>query len=285
MAASAEDQIDAALNTWRQGDFTMAPGLEFLHLADLTAPLSPASRQAAVEIGQQVPIEPQPILDDQVPGMVMVSQTCDVVRSCRNRPFVEVAPLISVSPTVLEEARRLKRPALAYIPGAAASGMVADLDRVMTVEKGIAARWPRTAGYTTDEERRKIANAFARKRSRFAFPTDFVGAVTAFSQRLIDKYQKQTEEGAHIRALTEIRVMASPSWDDPNVSLTFWFIKESEPSGCNPDWAKMLDDWVALIDQSGRFQVDAALVVRLQDITAQDYVDSDPLDYERLSSG
>lgn len=282
--AQAEDQIDAALKSWRQGDFTLAPSLDFVHLADLTTPLSPVAEQAAESLNGQLPNEPVPIIDE-VSGIVMVSQTCDIVRSCRTRPYVEVAPLVPVSSSFLEEVRRLKRSNFAYIPGAANSSMVADLDRVMTVEKAVAARWPRTPGYSTDEEGRQISFALGRKRNRFAFPDDFIKAIKRLSERLIQKYGRQNEEGAHIRALREIRVKAAPGWDATSTTLTFWFIKDSDPEGFEPEWAKMLDVWTSLIDQTGRFDLDAAVSVRLRDITAEDYVDSDPLDYERLSTG
>ena len=43
---------------------------------------------------------------DEVQGVVMLSQTCDIVRNCRLRPFVEVAPLIEVDELWVEEIRR-----------------------------------------------------------------------------------------------------------------------------------------------------------------------------------
>ena len=49
MPLSEEDErtIDQALQTWRQGDVSLAAGLEFLHFADLSRPHSPASTQVA----------------------------------------------------------------------------------------------------------------------------------------------------------------------------------------------------------------------------------------------
>ena len=73
--------------------------------------------------------------------MVMLSQTCDVIRSCRQRPFVEVAPPVEVSEQEVKLIRRLKRPAFAYVTGTAKKHLVADLDRIMTVEKTIVAEW------------------------------------------------------------------------------------------------------------------------------------------------
>ena len=287
MSLTREDEavIDQALRTWRQGDVSLDAGLVFLHLADLSRPHSPASRQASAALEESGGVArpgPTPVLDE-VRGMVMLSQTCDVVRGCRDRPFVEVAPVIEVSGREVEEIRRLKRPAFAYVPATAEVRLVADLDRTMTAEKALVAGWTRTPGWETDGERRSFAAAIARKRSRFAFPDDFVAVAEALQSRLADKHDKQTQEGAHLRALREIRVAATPSWDGDPVHLAWWFIKDSDPEGVDADWPKFLDRWLDLFDRSGRFRVDSAIACRLEDLTAQDYVESDLLDLDRLS--
>ena len=107
MALTEEDEqaIDQALQAWSQGDVSLDAGLEFLHLADLSRPHSPASMQAAeavVEEGEAITAAATPVLDE-ARGMVMLSQTCDVIRNCRARPFVEVAPLVEVPEPWVEE--------------------------------------------------------------------------------------------------------------------------------------------------------------------------------------
>lgn len=223
MSLTKEDEraIDEALRSWRQGDVSLDAGLEFLHLADLSRPHSPASCQAAASLEENGKVsEPGPTLVlDGVRGMVMLSQTCDVIRNCRDRPFAEVAPVIEVSEREVEEIRRLKRPAFAHVPATAEDRLVADLDRTMTVEKALVAGWTRTPGWETDEEQRSFAAAITRKRARFAFPDDFVAAAEGLQRRFADKHDKQAPEGAHLRALREIRVSATPSWDDDPVHL------------------------------------------------------------------
>ena len=280
-----EGAVDKALGTWRQGDVCRDAGLEFLHLADLSCPHSPASRQAAASLaedGEVIEAGPTPVLD-AVRGMVMLSQTCDVIRPCQDRPFVDVAPLIEMPERKIEEIRRLKRPAFAYVPATAEDRLVADLDRTMTVEKALVAGWTRTPGWETDDERRDFVLALARKRSRPAFPDDFVAAARPFQRRLVDKHDKETPEGAHLRALREIRVRAVPSWDDDPVYLDWWFIKDSDPEAVDADWPAFLEGWLALFDRSGRFRLDTPIVCRLEDMTARDYVESDLLDLDRLS--
>ena len=280
-----ERTIDEALRVWRQGDVSLDADLEFVHFADLSRPHSPASAQVAEALandGEAIEVGATPVLDE-VRGMVMLSQTCDVVRRCRDRPFVEVAPLVEVDESVVEEIRRLKRPAFAYVPTTVGDRLVADLDRTMTVEKALIAGWTRIPGWQTDDDLRDFARALARKRSRFAFPDDFVAAARSLQQHLIDKHSRQTDEGAHVRALREIRVRAAPSWDASELQLSWWFIKDADPVDVQVDWPALLDQWLALFDQTGRFRLDPPIACRLEDMTARDYVESDHLDLDRLS--
>ena len=288
MPLTEEDKrrIDRALRSWRQGDVSLDAGLEFVHLADLSRAHSPASTQVAEALanrGKTIETEAAPVLD-KAPGVVMLSQTCDIVRDCLNRPFVEVAPLVEAPGQRVEEIRRLERPAFAWVPLTARRRLVADLDRVMTVEKALVAGWTRVPGWKTDDELRDFARALARKRSRFAFPDEFATAVRKLQRHLRDKHDKRTAEGAHLRALREIRVRAAPSWEDGAVQLSWWFIKDADPVGVPVDWPMWLDQWLALFDRTGRFRLDAVIACRLEDMTARDYVESDRLDLDRISS-
>ena len=285
LAGDDERAIDEALRAWRQGDVSLDDGLEFLHIADLSRPHSPASRQVAdamADRGEFIKAGSAAVLE-LVRGMVMLSQTCDVVRGCQERPFVEVAPLIEMSGQEIEPIRRLKRPAFAYVPATAGECLVADLDRTMTVEKAVVAGWKRTPGWRTDDELRDFALALARKRSRFAFPDDFVAAAQALQRRFVDKHDKKTVEGAHLRALREIRVRAAPSWNEKQIRLDWWFVMDSDPENVDTDWPSFMDQWLTLFDQSGRFQLDSWIACRLEDMTARDYMESDRLDLDRLS--
>ena len=82
----------------------------------------------------------------EVLGLSVVTQTCDLVRRCEDRPFVEVCPLVEVEDSTLHEIQRGRRPNYAFIPGVAERSLVADLDRVMTVEKSVVATWDRVRG-------------------------------------------------------------------------------------------------------------------------------------------
>jgi hypothetical protein len=280
------EEINHRLRLWRQGDVVLDSGLEFLHLGDVSRPLGPASHQiaSASESAAEIPRGATPILDE-VAGLVMLTQTCDIVRDCRERPFVEVALLIRVTAETLADIRRLRRPAFAYVPGTAANRLVADLDRIMTVEKALVSDWTRVSGWKTDEELRNFTQALSRKSARFAFPDDFILAVRRLQDRILSKHDKKSDEGAHLRALSEIRVRAAPSWDSQLVQLSWWFIKDADPGEVGKvDWPGWVDKWIKLFAQTERFNVVPPTVCRLEDMTARDYVESDRLDLDRLSS-
>ena len=185
--------------------------------------------------------------------------------------------------TQLQKIAKGRRPNYAFVPGVSAERLVADLDRVMTVEKAVVLQWTRRAGCTNDHESRILAKALARKRERPAFPDDFTPFVSKLQKRLIEKHEKDSDEGRALRALREIRVSASPAWDAAQVSLMFWFIRDVDmPEFEDRRWHEHMDAWMKLIPAAGRFAAEG-VVVTLPDMTAAEYVTSDRLDLEYLS--
>lgn len=269
--------IDKALATWRQGDCALGEHW-FAHRLDKSFAVTDAGRIAAeadVDLAEQ-----------EVQGFVIATQTCDVVRSCVERPFIELCPLVEVDDDRLLEIQRGRRPSYAFVPLLSTRRLVADLDRVMTVEKPLVAGWERIPGWSTDAESRAFALALSRKRIRFAFPDDFTRFARKLQGRLTDKHQKNTDEGRGLRALDEIRVQASPSWNASQVNLFFWFVrKESDADFEGKSWADLLKAWLKLVPTSDRFKSIEGQVVTLQDMNAGEYVDSDPLDLDHLSTG
>lgn len=156
MAAIAPDsddakQIDAALQEWRQGDLALDESW-FVHVGDSARPLTDAAPEAADE-GVQA-------FTSEVEGLVMVSQTCDIVRGRANRPFVEVSPLVQVHDSDYQSVKKGRRPSLATLPNLEEKRLVVDLDRVMTIEKAVVASWTRTPGYENDADARVFAQAW-----------------------------------------------------------------------------------------------------------------------------
>lgn len=264
------------LKEWRQGDFVLGEQW-FIQRFDPQRPLTSDSKGAATAGSDLTEVE--------VRGFVVVTQTCDIVRSCFSRPFVEVVPLVQVNEQDLYDIQRGRRPQYAFIPGAAKHNLVADLDRVMTLEKAVVAGWENKSGCQNDQEIRALGQALARKRVRFAFPNDFNKFAGKLQDRLREKHDKLSPEGEALRALREIRVYAAPFWDATEIQLTFWFIRNKEEVQFQGrGWNEQLKKWLELIPALGRFQSIEGQVVTLEDITAKDYVESDPLDLDNLSS-
>ncbi len=269
------DRVDRTLATWRQGDCVV--GEEWFALRiDPGGPLSPEAQKAA---GEEVEL-----IETSVRGLVVVTQTCDVVRSCTERPFVEVCPLVEIDADTLAQVERARRPRFALVPGTRDQRLVADLDRTMTLEKMIVAQWTRTAGLDTDAEARSFAQALARKRARPALPDDFNQLTRKFTGRMTGKHEKNSDEGRALRALREIRVQASPSWDATAVELFFWFIRDgSDPTFEGKEWRTFLETWLGLVPAGGRFTDVSGLVATLEELNAAEYVASDLLDLDHLS--
>jgi len=269
--------IDDALAAWRQGDCVLGEHW-FAHRLDTSFAVTDAGRVAA-EAGAD-------LAEQEVLGFVVATQTCDIVRSCAERPFVELCPLIEVDDDRLREIQRGRRPAYAFVPQLSELRLVAHLDRVMTVEKPLVATWERTPGWSTDVEARAFALALSRKRVRFAFPDDFTALAMKLQSRLADKHEKNSAEGRGLRALREIRVLASPSWDAPQVDIFFWFVRDEDHVDFEgKNWADLLKEWLKLVPTTGRFKTIEGQVVTLVDMNAAEYVDSDPLDLDHLSTG
>jgi len=269
-------EVDLALREWRQGDCTLGEHW-FLYRFNPKRPLT----EDSVNVAQ----EEIDLAESEVKGFSVVTQTCDIVRPCHDRPFIEVVPLVEIDEKRLHEIQRSRRPRYAYIPGVSQFSLVADLDRVMTVEKAVVAEWERIPGCQNDDEVRILGQALARKRVRFAFPDDFIAFAQKLQKRMQDKHDRLSVEGDALRALREIRVRAAPSWNAPEIELMFWFIRnEEQVLSQELEWHQLRGKWLSLLPKLGRFKSVDGLVVSLEDMTAKDYVESDLLDLDHLSS-
>ena len=268
-------RVDDALRSWRQGDCVLGEQA-FLFRLNPVAPISEAAASAAADGADAA--------EAQVHGFAVVTQTCDIVRACGSRPFVQVCPLVKVDADRLAEIRRGRRPNYAFLPGPAP--LVADLDRVMTVEKAVVAGWNRIVGAPQDEDVSRFRVALTRNRSRVAFPDDFVQLASQLTRRMSSKHDAQSEEGRALRALREIRVRAEPSWRAAEVSILFHFVRDhTAQTFAGQTWDNYLGLWLERVRPEGRFTRIDGLVQSLDDLTGREYVESDPLDLDHLSTG
>lgn len=131
------------------------------------------------------------------------------------------------------------------------------------------------------------STAATQRLARFVgFPDDFTELVDKRQRRLVDKHGRHSIEGRGLRALREIRVRAVPAWDSTDVEVFLWFVRDEDDTLFEgTGWSELLSQWLRLVPPGGRFQVVEGQVVTLDDMTARDYVDSDPLDLDYLSTG
>jgi hypothetical protein len=277
-------RVNAALHVWRQGDVTLDAGLLLIHLADKNCPLT----RAAHETLEQEPIESNPFeVFSPVDGLVVVTQTCDIVKDCAKSEFIDVSPLVPVDDQRLQEIKKGRLIRYAYVPGVADRQLVADLERTMAVEKSVVATWTRVSGWATDDERIAFAAALVRKRQRFAFPSEFNVGLVKFYERLKTKRKKHSiAEGRLIAALDHVRAAPDPNWDATKVVVTFWFLLSREHGITDFDESRrVIEAWMKLITLSGRFVLadPPFWFVEQQDMTVREYLASHPLDYDDLS--
>jgi hypothetical protein len=275
--ADEYQDIVEALDSWQQGDCALNVS-GFVYRFKATRPVTPEARSAGDE---------SDVVEADVPGFVVVTQTCDIRRAVSDRPYVDICALVTCPEwTSMDEIRKGLRPRFACIPGVADRGVVADLDQLMTIEKPVLASWPRVQGCQTDDEQRALAAAISRKFARFAFPDDFV----ATSRKLVDAIRHkhgrpESDEGRALRALREIRVAAMPDWNAASVHLHFFFIRRDNQNGVFQYlWADWLTKWLGLILPSGRYVSVEGLVLPLSRMRADEYIASDQLDLDHLST-
>jgi hypothetical protein len=75
-------EIDSAVSAWRQGDCVLG-GQSFVHGF---LPAIPVSEAALAVAGEGVSL-----VETSVQGLAVLTQTCDIVRTCERRQYVEVA--------------------------------------------------------------------------------------------------------------------------------------------------------------------------------------------------
>lgn len=264
-----QQKIDSVISAYQQGDCFLGER-DFISLGRIKDKFSESDDWVVTPVH----------------GFAIVSQTCDVVRSCGLRPMVELSPLVLVDQNVLEEVISWRRPNYATVPALVDLSLVADLDRTMTVEKAVIAGWERIQGLRTDAEIRDFQRVLARKRQRFAFPGDFNAYVNPLQKRLVEKHEKESPEGQALRDLQEIRVLATPSWNAQQTQLRFYFVRKQgslmEFNGRS--WTAWCDDWIKRLPSSQRFTNPEGLIVDYDSLTAAEYLQSDALDLERLSA-
>lgn len=272
MSPDQAAQLAAQINQWRQGDVALGEH-SFVFRYNCNAPATDVSSELN---GETIYAE------EAFPGLVVVTQTCDIVRNMKDRPFVEVSPLVEVAPDAYIQVQKRAKPQFAAIPSLAGQHLVADLDRVMTIEKPVLLEFNRVEGCRNADERRRFAQALARKRARAAFPDEFGKYVSPLRDRFKKIYKKTTEEAKAISAFQEIRVQASPEWAAHKVGVHFWFILDPLADLDRQMTEEWVRKWIRLLGSHDQF-TPSHKVVTEHDMSAFEYNHSDQLDFDNIS--
>lgn len=273
------DDTDRATAKWRQGDVIDLRLISWLALPD-----SPLTAHAALATNSDD--SDVAVLLAEAEALVVLTQTCDIVRTCRERPHVELARLVKLSEPSASEARRGARPRFAPVPGVGADAFV-DLDVVVTAEKSMLARASRTLGLPSEADQRRFARGVGRAYSRFAFPDDLTVALRGLVGRIRDKHDRDSPEGRALGALEEIRITGSPSWSGDLIDTFLTFAPPTREVAdtvlSQEEWDEIVDQWLRRAEPFGVIRSVDGSMIPLDEFTAREYVDSDPLDLDYLS--
>ena len=253
-AADLVESIDAATQGWQQGD--VAKPAVAIHVADAAQPLT----AEAAELGGVGVKVIQLVFEESA----VVTQTCDVVRSCAQRPTVQISPVVRLGGTERDNAHAGRIPRYAPVPGLGADAF-ADLDKCTTVEKTLLAGLDQERGCPDDHSLRAFSRAVARHRERFAFPDEWDRAAIKLKERMTKRAAKNSAEGRCVDAISQIRASAVPSWGAPDgYSVTIDFIIRAESLGtvddASPDpqimnWiltGQSIDELAGKLDELGK---------------------------------
>ncbi len=206
-AASAAEPL--ALSAWRQGDYTLSVS-EFLVADEWN------------EDGLQVSA-------DSVKGLVVITQTCDIVNEAPGKECVVVCPLVEITPRNYEDICKGRSPSGAVLECPPYPNVVVDLGRMMSLHKSVFKRFERRDGFTTDIGRTRFAEALERKHGRFAFPDAFNDNILGkLRDRVLAAHKRDSDHGKAYRSIQTTRVSAKPNWDAAEVSVTFHFVLEQK---------------------------------------------------------
>jgi hypothetical protein len=175
---------------------------------------------------------------------MIVTQTCDLQarKTAQGRVLALVAPLVSLTGSLRDEAASDTRPNLIPVPWA--GDVFADLDQIAPVDRGLLAR-ANAVSAPTESQRRPLAFRLGRYFSRAALPDLVVKALKPL-QRVADP--RHADLRRVLEVVHEIRVSADPAYDRPGpYSLAVVLVVDQDwypdaPPGPFRDTGKELHD-------------------------------------------
>ena len=257
---------------WEQGDC-------FVGAEDFVYRLDPKNRTASkssefYHVGEAK--NNQYLVTSEVIGFMIVTQTCDIINP--KHDTIEIAPLRKIGDNNFNLVKKKIYFNYAFIPNLEQKRLVADLSRIMTIEKPVLLKWEKTPGFSKDwdkayQEKKDLAQVLGNKRSRLPFHDDFVDFTKKLRNEIIDR-----KKGKFFDVFREIRVRASPSWQNNNeITLIFLLIQEEKTEEF--DRTDYNSYFKTLVPKVGRFKKIHSKVLHLRDLSALEYVNSDLLQF------
>ena len=257
----AEDGEKPLLDEWRQSDFA---------IDDFEMPLWLNDEEGG-DLFAAVAVK----------GLALVSQSCDIIRSEVERPYVQVAALVPVDAKEMDAIKRRRKPRYAAYGALEQHGFAVDLDLVATVDKRVVSRWMRHEGCASSQERTDFSAALARHKERFAFPDEFNKALVPMRRWIERKFEKPNVHGEMLRSIEEIRVCCD-DWESPSPELDFVGVLIGEPDATRRlGWADSMKALEATLTPTYP-QASLRLATR-NELTVEEYKSSVRLDLDGLS--
>ena len=219
-------------------------------------------------------VDGEPALTATPLGVVIISQTCDIVQESASKANLTVAPLVDPTAANISNAKRGRSATLLYLDGEQDGGeAVADLQFVSSLPKVEIIGRTLIARHATEPSvsgQRQLAHRIGRAYTRFAFPDE----VVPFLKRLRDMARKKANTmsafGRVIDFVSDLRV-SSDQWQSPDRQLRIYVVVSAQmlmnPEDADPDW-----DWSQLVAIGARRGEDLrnASLARISELLARE---------------
>jgi hypothetical protein len=180
-------------------------------------------------------------------GVVIVSQTCEIVRD--QRLFVHVAPRVQQAGTTSSQARKGRMPRYAHLPRLGDNDFVA-LDRLYSIHKGVVADAERIPTVQGAREATIFSQAVGRYFSRFAYPDEVNEYLDPLAKHVMEKAGKpNSAEGKLIEDIVQLRLRSVNGWEDAPYDLQLFVIVNATalpmfPNDELPPFDEELNAWI-----------------------------------------
>ncbi|MBA4491469.1 hypothetical protein [Paracoccus sp. S1E-3] len=169
-SSESDEGFLVRLAEWQQGDFALGCG-DFLF-----RDISKLTDEGEDDGGA--------VLDSEIVGFAVISQTCDVVRDPERIRYVSVCPMVVVDAKRIGQIERGQAPRFGFL-SATPDGVVVDFSRTMSVTKDLLVSWERQRGCHDESQQLEFSRALETFFGRFAFPDAFVASVASLRNAIL----------------------------------------------------------------------------------------------------